>query len=118
VINVETLRLLEELGSSPEFMENLAEVFIADTTRLLERIEVAVASRNCGELRSLVHAMKGSAVSMGAERLTRACAAFGDLTDSELRLQAPSLFRALSEAFAACRVQLGLYLRDKKTSAG
>jgi two-component system, sensor histidine kinase RpfC len=112
------LRLLEELGSSPEFMENLADVFISDATGLLVRMEQAVAARNCAEIRSLVHAMKGSAVSMGAERLTRACVAFGNLTDSELRLQAASLFRGLSEALAACRVQLGLYLRDKKTSAG
>jgi HPt (histidine-containing phosphotransfer) domain-containing protein len=109
---------LEELGSSPEFLERLINVFVADGASLLARMEQAVASRNCVEMRSLVHAMKGSSVSMGTERLTQACAGFENLTDAGLRLQAAGLMRALSEEFAGSQIQLTRYLRDKKKSAG
>ena len=118
MVNVETLRHLEELGSSPDFLEKLIAVFIADGAGLMKRLDQAVAARNCGEIRSLVHAMKGSSVSMGTERLTRSCDAFEALSDAELRLQAPGLLRALSEDFVGTEAQLGRYLRDKKKSTG
>ena len=117
-VNLETLRHLEDLGSSPDFLEKLVAVFVADGAGLLGRIEQAVAARNALEIRSLVHAIKGSSVSMGTERLTRACAGFEALSDAELRLQAPALLRTLKEEFAASQAHLGRYLRDKQKSTG
>ena len=117
-VNLDTLRHLEDLGSSPDFLEKLVGVFVADGAGLLERIESAVAARNALEIRSLVHAIKGSSVSMGTERLTRACAGFESLSDAELRLQAPGLLRTLKEEFAASQAHLGRYLRDKQKSTG
>jgi two-component system, sensor histidine kinase RpfC len=117
-VNVETLRHLEELGSSPEFLEKLIAVFIADGASLIKRLDQAVAARNCGEIRSLVHAMKGSSVSMGTERLSNACDAFESLSDAELRLRGPGLLRALTGDFSGAEAQLSRYLRDKKKSAG
>jgi two-component system sensor histidine kinase RpfC len=118
VINVETLGHLEELGSTPEFLEKLVNVFLSDGASLLTRIEQAAGARHCGELRTLVHAMKGSSASMGTERLTRVCSTFENLSDAELRLQAPALARSLGEELAACRAQLEGYLRNKQKSAG
>jgi HPt (histidine-containing phosphotransfer) domain-containing protein len=93
-------------------------VFIADNSALLERIEQAVAARNYQELRALLHAMKGSSVSMGTDRLTRACTDLGRLSDSELRLKAVGLARTLSEEFSSARSGLERYLREKRQSAG
>ena len=118
MVNLETLRHLEELGSAPDFLEKLITVFVSDGASLMKRLDQAVAARNWGEMRSLVHAMKGSSVSMGTERLTIACDAFESLTDAELRLQAPGLLRALNEDFTGAQAQLARYLRDKKKSAG
>ncbi len=117
VVNVETLEHLNELGSSPAFVEKLAGVFISDNLGLLGRIEQALAGRNFGEFRALVHAMKGSSASMGTDRLTRLCSSLGTLSDPELRLQAPALLRTLSEELASARTQLERYLQDKQTSA-
>jgi two-component system sensor histidine kinase RpfC len=118
VVNLETLGYVEELGSSAAFIEKLVGVFIADNGALLERIEQAVAGRNYQELRSLLHAMKGSSVSMGTDRLTRACSDLGRLSDSELRLKASGLLRSLCEEFSVARGELELYLKDKRRSAG
>jgi len=118
VVNAETLGHLEELGSSLAFVERLIRVFLADSGSILERIEKVLAGRDYHEFRSLVHAMKGSSASIGTDRLTRACTNLGNLSDAELRLQAPALLRTLSEEVAAARAQLEHYVSERRQSAG
>jgi two-component system sensor histidine kinase RpfC len=118
VVNAETLGHLEELGSSLAFVEKLIRVFLADSAAILERIEKVLAARDYHEFRSLVHAMKGSAASMGTDRLTRTCSTLGSLSDAELRLQAPALLRMLGDELSAARSQLDGYLLERRKSAG
>jgi two-component system sensor histidine kinase RpfC len=118
VLNAETLGHLEELGSSPGFVEKLIAVFLADNTALLERMEHALGGRNYQEFRSLLHAMKGSSASMGTDRLTRLCGELGNLSDPELRLQTPAALRRLNEELQAARAQLERYVQERKKSAG
>jgi len=113
VINTETLGHLEELGSSAAFVEKLVGVFVADNSALLERIEKALAGRDYHEFRSLLHALKGSAASMGTDRLTGLCASLGRLSDPELRLQAPRVLRLLTEELAAARGELERYVLER-----
>jgi HPt (histidine-containing phosphotransfer) domain-containing protein len=116
-INVDTLGHLEELGASPAFVDKLISVFLADSRSLLERIDRALAARDFGAFRSLVHAMKGSSASMGTDRLTRLCDTLGELSDRELRLKGPMPLRALSEEFAAAGTELEAYLKGRRSSA-
>jgi two-component system sensor histidine kinase RpfC len=117
VLNLETLDQLKELGSSLGFVEKLADVFLADNSALLGRIERALAGRNYHEFHSLLHAMKGSSASMGTDRLTSLCSTMDKLSDAEMRLQAPALLRTLSEELAAARTQLEHYLQNRQSSA-
>src|SRR3954465_8675753 len=114
VINTETLSHLRELSSSAGFVKKLSGVFIADNTALMERIGAAVAARNYGELRSHLHAMKGSSASLGAERLARLCTQLGACTDSELRLQGPQVLRTLAVELASASQALERYVEDKQ----
>jgi len=118
VINTETLAHLEELGGSTAFMTKLLGVFIADNTELMTRMEKAVAGRNYPELRSLLHAMKGSSASMGTDRLTAACGTLGRLSDAELRLKGPGLMRSLAEELQSARAELERYVRSRHQSVG
>ncbi|MFL6572915.1 MAG: ATP-binding protein [Burkholderiales bacterium] len=118
VINAETLRHLEELGSSVAFMERLIGVFIADSASILARMEQALAARDYREFHALVHAMKGSSASIGTDRLTRLCSRLGGLTDAELRLQAPALQRTLGEELSTARSQLERHLQERRSSTG
>jgi two-component system, sensor histidine kinase RpfC len=115
VVNLETLSHLEELGSTPDFLERLIGVFVTDSQSLLAKMEAAVAARNFGEFRSHLHAMKGSAASIGTEQLTRLCASLGKRTDAELRLQSAALVRSLSEEFAKGREALERYVQEKRS---
>jgi two-component system sensor histidine kinase RpfC len=117
VLNLETLEQLKQLGSTLTFVEKLAGVFLADNSALLGRIERALAGRNYHEFHSLLHAMKGSSASMGTDRLTNLCSSMDRLSDAELRLQAPSLLRTLTEELAVARTQLQHYLQERQSSA-
>jgi two-component system, sensor histidine kinase RpfC len=118
VVNADTLADLEELGSSPAFMDKLIGVFVADNITLMAKMEASLAARNVGEFRSHLHAMKGSAASMGAEHLTGYCKEVGRLSDAEVKLQIPALLRTLREELAATRESLERYLQDRKKSTG
>jgi len=117
VINTETLRHLQELGSDASFLKKLCSVFFADNALLLGRMEAAVAARNFGEFRSQVHALKGSSTSMGTDRLTRLCTQMDACADGELRLQGPKVLRMFSDELAAARRELDRYLQEKQQSA-
>jgi len=118
IVDSQTLADLEALGSSPGFLEKLVGVFIADNMALLERIDDSLAARNAHELRSLLHAMKGSSASMGTAKLTQLCSALGKLSDAELKLQSGAVLRSLTEEFAAARGELERYLQNRERSAG
>jgi two-component system sensor histidine kinase RpfC len=118
VVNTETLGHLEGLSTSSAFVERLIGVFLADSGALLSRVEQALAGRNCGEFRSLLHAMKGSSASMGTDRLTAVCGSLGRLSDAELRLQGSGVLASLSEELAAARNELERYLKDRQRSTG
>jgi two-component system sensor histidine kinase RpfC len=117
IVNLETIDHLRQLGSSVAFVEKLIRVFIADNSTLLTKVEQTLAARNYHELRSLLHAMKGSSASMGTDRLTRLCASYDKLSDAELRLQAPALLRTLTEELAIVREQLERYVQERQSSA-
>ncbi len=118
VVNLETLGHLEELGSSAAFVEKLVGVFLADSGTLLEKVEQALAGRDYRGFRSILHAMKGSSASMGADRLTALCGGLGRLSDAEMRLQAPSLLRLLGDELSAARAELERYVDERRQSTG
>jgi HPt (histidine-containing phosphotransfer) domain-containing protein len=64
--------------------------------------------------------MKGSAASIGTERLTRLCASLGKLSETELRLQSTRLVKSLEDEFAQGRAALEGYVRERRgaTTAG
>jgi two-component system sensor histidine kinase RpfC len=117
-VNRATLADLEDLGSSPGFMEKLIGVFIADNVTLVAKMESTLAGRNIAEFRSHLHAMKGSAASMGAERLTVLCKDIGQLSDAEIRLQVLPLLKSLRDELAATREAFERYLQGRKKSSG
>ena len=118
VVSRETLTNLEELGSGRAFMEKLVGVYLEDNVSLLKKIDAALGARNYGELRAQLHAMKGSAASMGADRLTGLCARYGALSDSEARLQAAGIRTSLAREFTSVRNTFERYLAEKRKSAG
>ena len=118
VLDYEQLTLLEGLGSRSDFMERLIGVFIADSAALMARMDTALEAKRFGELRSLVHALKGSAGSIGAERLTRACSQLQECAEGDLRLRGKMQLGKLRADLDQTRVELTDYLKKRKSSTG
>jgi len=117
LLNYETLGLLEGLGSRSDFMEKLVRVFSDDNAALIDKMEEAVAAKRFGELRSLLHALKGSAGSIGADELARTCSRIHALTEVELRARGLQHVGKIRADFDIARAELTAYLQKRKSGA-
>jgi two-component system sensor histidine kinase RpfC len=118
MLDYDQLTLLEGLGSRSDFMERLVGVFIGDSAALMDKMDAALDAKRFGELRSLVHALKGSAGSIGAEQLARACTELQDLAEGDLRLRGRTHLGRLRSDLDRTRAELTDYLRKRKSSTG
>jgi HPt (histidine-containing phosphotransfer) domain-containing protein len=68
------LRTLEAQGS-PGFLAELIDVFFREFARHLKGLHAAMQSQDAREVERVAHTMKGSSGNLGAEALSRVCAA-------------------------------------------
>jgi two-component system sensor histidine kinase RpfC len=73
LLNWQTLKQLDNLTPSRSFLENLIDDYIRDSTALMYEIEMALKAKRSSECRRLAHALKGSALGIGAARLCTLC---------------------------------------------
>jgi two-component system sensor histidine kinase RpfC len=117
-LNLETLQLLEGLGSQSGFLERLVKVFISDNVQLLEKMERTVTSRDFPEFRRLLHAMKGSAASIGADRLAQSCSTLNGRSDAEIGLQFKPMVSTIRQEFERVREGLDRYVTERRRTTG
>ncbi len=67
------LESIKELSNTNTFLEKLITGYIDDSRALISDMEIAVAKRDYPLFRELVHALKGSSGSIGANKLYRLC---------------------------------------------
>jgi len=117
-LNLETLQILEGLGSQSGFLERLVKVFISDNMQLLEKMERTVSGRDFPEFRRLLHAMKGSAASIGADRLAQSCSTLNGRSDAEIGLQFKPLVTGVRQEFERVREGLDRYIAERRRTTG
>ncbi len=117
VINPATLSELELISADSTFMPELLNGFIQDGEALLRQMEAAVAAEQYETLRDLVHAMKGSAVTLGAEQLCQTCVGISGQTTSELQAGGARALKVVREHFQQARASLLDYLKKNQSAA-
>jgi two-component system sensor histidine kinase RpfC len=117
VINPATLSELELISTGDTFMREVINGFVQDGEALLKQMEAAVAARQYETLRDLVHAMKGSAVTLGAEQLCKACGSIMNQTPSEQEASGTRILKGVREQFQQARASLLDYLRKTQSAA-
>jgi two-component system sensor histidine kinase RpfC len=117
VINPAVLSELELISTENSFMPELLNGFIQDGEALLRQMDAAVAAEQYETLKDLVHAMKGSAVTLGAEQLCRTCVGINGQTTSELQTSGPRVLKVVREQFQQARASLLDYLKKSQSAA-
>jgi HPt (histidine-containing phosphotransfer) domain-containing protein len=69
-----SLRDFAQAGE-PDFVTELVDLFIADTTAQMELLRLTVDNNNENECRRLAHQLKGSSGNLGASRMASICEA-------------------------------------------
>jgi len=98
-------------------MPELVNGFIQDGEGLLRQMEAAIAARQFATLRDLVHAMKGSAVTLGADQLCRTCAGVNAQTNTDLEVNGARVLKLVREHFQQTRASLVEYLKKSQSAA-
>jgi two-component system sensor histidine kinase RpfC len=116
VVNPAVLAELELISTGVTFMPDLINGFVKDGEALLRQMEAAVAEGQHDILRDLVHAMKGSAVTLGVEQLSRACGAIVNQPPTEQEAGGQRALRLVREQFQQARVALLEYLKKSQSA--
>lgn len=99
-LNLDTVRELATLSSTgPEFLGRLARTFESDNRKLLDEVDAAVKAKRFVEIPRILHALKGSAGSLGLDQLAQVCTEYRALKDADLRFKGDELARGLRAAF-------------------
>lgn len=85
VLNYATLAELGNIAQDSGFVEALIDGFVQDGQILLERVQESLLVFQYDEFRDAIHAMKGSALSIGAISLKEMCQALEKMPREELQ---------------------------------
>ena len=77
------LRHIEQLAGGEGFLGGLFDGFVADARELQARIATEVAARRFSEARDELHALRGSAGSVGAQGVFEACGQLSELCKAQ-----------------------------------
>ena len=113
LLNINTLRDLERMSQDPQFVPHLVELFGEDSLQLLMKIEDTLSRRRHEEFRTQVHALKGSALNLGAERLFEHCTRIGALNYRELEASAGSLAAETRAIITETQAGLAEYVKNR-----
>jgi two-component system, sensor histidine kinase RpfC len=85
LLNVEAFRSLLDLSTDPGFIQELMDDFRRDGSGYFARMQHALKKRDALEWHEALHALKGSAMGLGAKCLAQLCARHEDLSREALR---------------------------------
>ena len=83
-LNTKTLSDLEKISRDPRFLDELLIEFISENKKMIDRLESSVLSSRHEEIKEILHAIKGSAVSIGANSLMNICKRVEKISPSDI----------------------------------
>ena len=111
-LDLYTLKELEKIGAGDElFMHRLLRNFLADSLKLIYKIEAAAKQKHYGELHDYCHALKGNSLSVGATQLATTTEMIGRLNASIPPKQALEMLDNLNSDFSKLTLAVEDYLR-------
>ena len=110
-LDIATLTELEKVGANDElFMHRLLRNYLADSVKLIYKIETAAKQKLHGELYDYCHALKGNSLSVGAIQLAATTETIGKLNAKLSTSQTLALLANLNSDFSKLTLAVEDYL--------
>ena len=117
LLDLGTLRELERMSQDPQFVQQLVGLFRDDSSALMSRIEESLAHHRSEEFKSQVHALKGSALNLGAKRLFAHCTEIGMLNLRDIESSAKPLAEETRAIITETQAALAEYVKNRSSVA-
>jgi two-component system sensor histidine kinase RpfC len=110
-LDADTLKELEKIGAGDElFMHRLLRNYLADSMKLIYKIEAAAKQKHYGELYDYCHALKGNSLSVGAIQVAATTEAIGKLNASITSTASQEMLANLNSDFYNLTLAVESYL--------
>lgn len=113
VLNYASLVELENVGQSKEFVNQLILRFIEDSKDLLKNLEVSLTQLRVEEARENLHALAGSAISIGGVAMRAACNQFEKMSHNEIIKNKEKIIESIKLFFDELCAELLWYQTDR-----
>jgi len=111
-LDIATLRGLERIGANDElFMHRLLKNYLADSLKMIYKIETAAKQKHYSELQDYCHALKGNSLSVGALQLASTTELIGKLSSTVPANQVLEMLNTLNNDFSKLTLAVEDYLR-------
>ena len=117
LLNTATLHELARMSQDPQFVPHLVQLFSEDSSQLLVRIEESLAHHRREEFKAHIHALKGSALNLGGERLVAHCTRIGALHYRELSASAGAIAAETRAVITATQAALADYVKNHSVAS-
>ena len=113
VLKPQALAGIENMSTDPKFLDDLIVEFITENRRMLDILERSMLSQNLETFRDTVHALKGSALSVGAVAMKMACKRLEKLDPAVISCYSHEIMQQLRKIFMLLCEELEKY-RQKR----
>ena len=114
VLELQNLSDLEKVSKDPKFLDDLIIEFITENKKLLGSLEVALCELRIDEVKVILHAVKGSALSIGAVSLKLMCKRIEKLNPFEMEACSNEILQELRTVFNELCEELEKYRKIRR----
>jgi two-component system sensor histidine kinase RpfC len=113
ILDTVKLNNLESMSQDPAFVDELITEFISEGKRLIGNFDRSLSRSDYAQVSSAMHALRGSALSIGATSLKQLCAYIEKLSDDTLQEKQFEVKNQLTDCFQQLCQALETYRRNR-----
>ncbi len=113
ILDLQILKNLETVSKDPAFLDDLITEYRTDSWRLLQRLAQGIENESDHEIKEVLHALRGSALSIGATSMKIICKRFECLSPCGMKEKKNDILRELNQAFVKLCKELEIYQQQR-----
>jgi two-component system sensor histidine kinase RpfC len=113
ILDTVKLNNLESMSQDPAFVDELITEFISEGKRLIGNFDRSLSRSDYAQVSSAMHALRGSALSIGATSLKQLCGHIEKLSDDMLQEKQVEIKNQLADCFQQLCQALETYRRNR-----